>query len=303
MAINKELWVAEVKDQLFEGAEWIRRSTNHDAYVNNAIVHVPNAGSLPAVQVNPSVFPLTISQRTDNDLTYSLKQIGTEPTLIQDWEAFQISYDKQSSVLRQHAGIINDMVALEAAYAWAVSGATDAARIIRTSGANGTTLAPGATGTRKKLTYADITKAAERLDRDKVGRTGRILVLDTGMYWELFSDTNLIQSDVMGRVTLPEGVINRLAGFDIYLYNAPVVYNNASDPVKKAIGAATASTDNLAGLFFQADTVSNALGAINVYSDENKPEYYGSVFSAMVLHAAQVIRTDRAGVGAIVQIA
>jgi hypothetical protein len=40
-----------------------------------------------------------------------------------------------------------------------------------------------------------------------------------------------------------------------------------------------------------------------VYSDENKPEYYGSVFSAMVLHAAQVIRTDRAGVGAIVQIA
>jgi hypothetical protein len=303
MAINKELWVAEVKDQLFEGAEWIRRSTNHDAYVNNAIVHVPNAGSLPAVQVNPSVFPLTISQRTDNDLTYNLKKIGTEPTLIQDWEAFQISYDKQSSVLRQHVGIINDMVALEAAYAWAVSGAGDAARIIRTSGTNGTTLAPAATGTRKKLTYADITKAAERLDRDKVGRTGRVLVLDTGMYWELFSDTNLIQSDVMGRVTLPEGVINRLAGFDIYLYNAPVVYTNASDPVKKAIGAAGASTDNLAGIFFQADSISNALGAINVYSDENKPEYYGSVFSAMVLHAAQVIRTDRAGVGAIVQIA
>jgi len=303
MAINKELWVAEVKDQLFEGAEWVRRSTNHDAYVNNSIVHVPNAGSLPAVQVNPSSFPLTISQRTDNDLTYSLKQIGTEPTLIQDWEAFQISYDKQSSVLRQHAGKINERVALEAAQAWAVSGTSDAARIIRTSGSNGTTLAPGATGTRKKLTYAEITKAAERMDRDKVAKAGRILVLDTGMYWELFSDTNLIQTDIMGRVTLPEGVINRLAGFDIYVYNAPVVYNNASDPVKKAIGAATATTDNLAGLFFQADTVSNALGAINIYADENKPEYYGSVFSAMVLHAAAIIRTDRAGVGAIIQAA
>jgi hypothetical protein len=303
MAIETQVWVAEIENQLFENAPWILRSRNHNAYVNHQKVYVPNSGALPAIQVNPSVFPLTISQRTDTTLEYDLKQYATEPTLVQDWEEILASYNKRTSVLSQHVGIINDRIALETAYAWAVSAVGDTGRIIRTSGANGNTLAPGATGTRKLITRTDIANAARVLDRDKVSKQGRILLMDSGMFYELFADTNLITADVMGRPTLVNGMIPQLHGFEIYTYNYPVIYDNTTVPVKKAIGAATATSDNLSCLFFQVDAVANALGAVKAYAREDEGTLLGSYFNAMVLHAGTILRTDKAGVGAIVQAA
>lgn len=301
MAINTQIWVAAIQDQLFENAPWIRESVNHDSYVNHEKVSVPNSGSLPAIEVNPTVFPLAISQRTDVTVEYDLAQYATLPTLVQDWEEILASYNKRASVLSQHAGIINDRVALGTAYSWAVSAAGDTGRIVRTSGANGTTLAPGASGTRKIITREDIANAALVLDRDKVSKQGRILLMESGMFYDLFKDTNLITADVMGRVTLPTGMPFQIHGFQIYTYNYPVIYDNTTVPVKKAIGAASASTDNLSCLFFQRDYVANALGAVKVYATEDEGTLLGSYFNAMVLHAGAILRTNKEGVGAIVQ--
>ena len=45
------------------------------------------------------------------------------------------------------------------------------------------------------------------------------------------------------------------------------------------------------------------MGGVKTYADENKPEWFGSVFSAMVLFGAAKIRTDLKGIGAIIQAA
>lgn len=79
------------------------------------------------------------------------------------------------------------------------------------------------------------------------------------------------------------------------------VYDDSALPVKKAVGAAGAATDHLGALAFQMDYVSFAQGDIKVFADENKPEYYGSIFSAMVMMGGSILRTDQKGVAALVQ--
>jgi hypothetical protein len=130
----------------------------------------------------------------------------------------------------------------------------------------------------------------------------RVLVLPSDMYYQLFSDTTLISGDYMNRSSLENGVIAQLYGFDIMMRSAVAVFDEATGTyTKKAVGAASAATDSLGALAFQTNSVSNALGDIKVFSDEDKPEYYGSIFSAMLMHGASKLRADEKGVASIVQ--
>jgi hypothetical protein len=132
--------------------------------------------------------------------------------------------------------------------------------------------------------------------------TGRVLVLPSDMYYQLFSDSVLISSDYMNRSSLEGGVIAQLYGFDIMIRSAVSVFDETTGTyTKKAVGTAGAATDSLGALAFQTASVSNALGDIKVYSDEDNPAYYGSIFSAMIMHGAAQLRADEAGIASIVQ--
>ena len=47
MALQTEVWAADIAANLFKNNEFIRRSKNDDAWVENAIVHLPQAGQSP----------------------------------------------------------------------------------------------------------------------------------------------------------------------------------------------------------------------------------------------------------------
>ena len=80
-----------------------------------------------------------------------------------------------------------------------------------------------------------------------------------------------------------------------------VVYDNAADPVKKAVGAAGAVTDNLGCIAWQKTSVARAMEGIKTYGETDAHEWYGSIFSAMAIYGSAILRADIAGVGAIVQ--
>ena len=92
-----------------------------------------------------------------------------------------------------------------------------------------------------------------------------------------------------------------LYGFKIMKRSKVVIYDNAADPVKKAVGAAGAATVNLGCIAWQRSSVARALEGIKTFGDTDVPEWYGSVFSSMAIYGSAILRSDIAGVGAIVQ--
>jgi hypothetical protein len=307
MALIKEIWVADVQEALNRNADFLPFSIDDSAYIAFGTVHIPQSGSNPTVVKNPATFPLTIGERTDTDRTYSLNQFALEPTLITNLDELQISYDKRQSVLGQQISTLTQRIGDEVAISWSASGA---ANIVSTTGsAVATSLAPGATGTRKAVTLADIASLASKLDKDNVPRGNRKLLMSTDMFWELFAISDVIRASYNGFQNqgnvLQTGTVAQLYGFDIMMRPVVSVYAN-STTVPKAFGAATATTDNLACIAFHSTTVRRALGSMtplyNSGSNGNGlPEYLGSIFNMEVMLGSAIGRTDMKGVAALVQ--
>ena len=52
---------------------------------------------------------------------------------------------------------------------------------------------------------------------------------------------------------------------------------------------------------FLPEIVSKAQGGINVYANENRAEYYGSILSIEVQHGASALRPTAVGIAALIQ--
>jgi hypothetical protein len=215
--------------------------------------------------------------RTDNDSTYDLDSYSTDPVTIRRIEEMEVSYDKRMSVLDDHIGTINEKIANQLAYVWAAEAAT---QIVRTSGGSRSAFVSGATGTRKKVVLADILAAKRILDAQDVPQEGRVMVIPSEMYNDLLELEEITNAEKYGRANLPDGAVNRIYGFDIYLRSSVVSYTNAATPVKRAPGAAVDIAANAGILCYHENFVRRALGQVHVFTKEDDPNYYGSVFSA-----------------------
>ena len=307
MALIKEIWVSDVQEALNRNADFLPYSVDHSAYIAFGTVHVPQSGSNPTVVKNPATFPLSINERTDTDRTYSLNQFALEPILITNLDELQISYDKRQSVLGQQITTLTQRIGDEVAISWSATGASN---IVSTTGsAVATSLAPGATGTRKAVTLADIAALASKLDKDNVPRQNRKLLMSTDMFWELFEISDVIRASYNGFQNQPNvlanGIVAMLYGFEIMMRPVVSVYANSTTS-PKAFGAATATTDNLACIAFHSTTVARALGSMTPLYDSGsngngKPEYLGSIFNMEVMLGSAILRADMKGVAAFVQ--
>lgn len=296
MAVQKEIWIRDIAEKLFAGVEFANRSLNHSMYIDGKTVHIPQAGAAPNAVKNRTQLPASISKRTDTDLSYNVNSFTTDPILVQDIEEIQTEYDKRESVLRTHIDVMNENLGNEILHAWAGS----LTNTVLTSGADSAdALAPAATGERKKLTPADVRNAAKALDKQNVPQAGRVLVLPVDMYYQLFDDASMVNTNNIGNVTLPTGVINKLFGFDIYVRGT--VNRATSGGNLKAVSANGAAGDKLVALAYHPSFVAKAVGDIKVFADDDKPEYYGSVMSAEVLCGASKMFTNETGIVSILQ--
>jgi len=108
-------------------------------------------------------------------------------------------------------------------------------------------------------------------------------------------------------VIVPTADLPMLAGMKILVRSSVVVYDNATSPaVLKTIGAegspsSPAATDNLGCLCVSSSYVSKAVGALNVYTRNNDPSYYGDILSVTQVFGASQMRTNGEGVVSIIQ--
>lgn len=314
MALVKEVWVSDVQNALNQNADFLPYSTDHSAYIAFKTVHVPQSGANPTIVLNPSTFPLSISERTDTDRTYNMNQFALQPTLITNIDELQVSYDKRQSVTGQQISTLTEVIGNFVANSWSPAGS---ANIIRTSGAAGSSLAPSATGTRKIVTLDDIAAMAKKLDKDNVPSQGRKLLMNADMFWELFKISEVVRASyngfqmANGNNTLSTGVVAQLFGFEIYKRPTVAIYDNTATPVLKSLTAGYytgAAADNQACIAWHPNFVSRAVGSMTPMYDagsngNGKPEYLGSIFNMEVMLGSAILRTDSKGVVALVQAA
>lgn len=259
--ILQEIWTGEMIRAFRpdpNGLGWYDRIRSFDQYVNNDVIHFVEIGGDPAVLVNNTTYPLNITALTDTDKPVSLDKFDTEATPVTDDELHAISYDKMASVLERHRDALKYKILEKAIHAIAPnSNSAGNTPVLSTTGT--------ADGTRLRMCFADLLAAKKAMDAMKTPKEGRIMVLTSEHVNDLLVTEQKFAEHY--NINQTEGRIARLYGFDIYEYDGTPSYNSGT---KKAFGAAAASGDLQASVFFYVGSMMKANGSVSVYSSEAK---------------------------------
>lgn len=294
MALNKQIWQNTIVENFFPENSFAAKSVDDSQYVSNKIVHIPNAGLPSGVKKNRTDYPASANHRGDHDKEYSIDEFTTDPVHITNAETVELSYDKRNSVISQDRQQLI-MVAHESMLReWAKD-----ATIVRCTGKTVEPEGETATGYRKTISKADVSRLQYMFNKSNIPVEGRYLLLDARMYQDLIDD--LTEKELMAfqqSADVKRGIVGQLYGFNI-MQRSSVLVENATHI--NDFGAEEAAADNLAGLAWQQDCVSRALGEVMMFANTNDATFYGDVYSFLVRAGGSKRRYDNKGVIVIAQ--
>lgn len=263
MALQKEIWIADIIEPLFAANTFAARSIDYSAFVDNRTVHVPNAGAAPKVEKNRQALPATVGRRQDADLTFQLAEYTADPILVPDAERVELSYDKRASVLAHLRQALADKVHADLLGEW-VKGA---AHEVESSAA-------------KASMRDSILAIKDGFDEADIPQEGRCLLLTPALHSQLLRELTGFEGQAfLLSADARAGTVGRVYGFDVYL-------RSALGPDKSAAPA---------GFAWQVGSVCRALGPADIYTSDRDPAYYGDVLSAIVRAGGAPARQGGAG--------
>ena len=296
MAIQKEIWLQSIEDNLYKGLEAIIAVSRDDsAFVNNKTIHIPSSGTAPTISKGNTVYPASISERTDQEITYDLSNYEIGPLRLGWADQLQLSYDKTLSIANDFMGNLSDRMAKEFMAAWYYKAT---ASLVETSGtATTTNWLSGGTGALQHLTGADVRSAAMILDKQIIPSGDRYLLLDPDMFWQLMGDLDYQAARLgvfAGLPTAPGPVY----GFTVIQmpYVAAVDTSDVIKTPSAADGSFTyTTTDRPIGLAVHKSALSFAITPVEGFVMDKDPAYFGDVLSASIYGGAKYRRYDGKG--------
>lgn len=300
MALNKEIWQSSIIDNLFPDDSFAAKSVDDSAFVDNKTVHIPNAGAPSGVQTNRTEKPASVKTRTDNDLSYNMDELTTDPIYIPNIDTVQLSYNKRESVISNDRRALQHAAHLNLLNRWG-KGAED--NVVMTTGtAVAAHTSDVATGQRKALAPKDVFDLMAKFDAADIPQNDRYILLDAYMYAHfLDAMSNADKRNFFASANAQKGVLGELAGFQ-FLKRSRVLRLNADKKVADW-SAAGAATELAAGFAWQKECVSRALGGFKMFSDIDSPTYYGDIYSFLIMTGGACRRYDKEGVALIAEAA
>ena len=278
MALNKQIWLNTIVENFYPDNSFASKSIDDSTFVSYKTVHIPNAGTPSGVEINRTKKPASVSQRTDNELTYDMDELTTNPIYIPNIDTVELSYDKRNSVLSNDRQQLQKVAAQNLLYRWAKG-----ANTLNTSGAaRKAHTSETATGKRKKFTKAVVMEAMVKMNVDDVPTEGRYMLLDAVQYADLLDDlTDKELSAFQAVANVSKGVMGQLYGFSI-MQRSKVLRVKADGSTVIKWEDEGEATELAAGLAWQQQCVSRALGEVKMFSNEDDPQYYGDIYSFLV---------------------
>lgn len=286
MALNKEIWLNQIREGFYPDDSFLQKLTNYDAFVENDKIHIASAGIDPKVLINNTTYPIAVIGRDDEDCSFELDKFETENIIVRRPDAIEYSYDKLESVIRQHRSTLRKAVTMKAAHAIAPQKDTKDTPIVTTSG--------GLIGTRKRLTFADILALKERFDDADVPQDKRYLVLHPKHVSDLLLEDLKIFKDITNIV---DGETLKFAGFGCFSCSAMPTYNVSGGNITK-IEYGGEKSDAFASVAFYADEVFKADGDVYMYATYDDPKERATIVGFD--KRAIVLPIRGKGIGAIV---
>ena len=300
MALNKEIWQSSIIDNLFADNSFAAKSVDDSAFIDNKTVHIPNAGAPSGVKTNRTQKPASITTRTDNDLTYDMDELTTDPIYIPNIDAIQLSYNKRESVISNDRRQLQEAAHLNLLNRWGKGAESNV--VLTTGGEIDAHTSDTATGKRKAITRNDVYALMTKFDAADIPQADRYLLLDAYMYAQLLADlTNADKQAFYASANAQKGVLGELAGFQIMKRSR--VLRLTTDKKVLDWSGTSAATELAAGFAWQKECVSRALGGFKMFSDIDSPTYYGDIYSFLIMTGGACRRYDKKGVALIAEAA
>ncbi len=290
VALN-ELAERELIKHLRFAGTWLTRVPSKNNWVNNDVIKMNEVGADPNVLINNNTYPIAVAARPDDSVVISLFKYDTENTVVTDDELYALPYDKIGSVQQQHRETLEEFVREHGLHSLAPLTNTADTPIIRTSGP-----AVGGGGTRKRLISADLVEFKKQLDKLKIPKSGRILVLNPDHIADLLLEDKALEIHYHNHKQ--GAIVKNYYGFEVYedIYNP--VYEDGT--LQKIAFGATGTTEVGASTFFLAKRTAKARGSVKRYFRDASidPENRESVIGFRMYMV--VIPVTKLGQGAIV---
>lgn len=298
MALNKQMWLSTIIENFFPDNSFATKSVDDSIFVNNKTVHIPNAGAPSGVEINRTKKPASVEERTDHDLTYDMDELTTNPIYIPNIDTVELSYDKRQSILWNDRMELQKQAHQNLLYRWFVAG-----NVIETTGeARSAHTSDKSTGSRKKMTKKAVLSLMTMFNQQDVPAEGRYILLDSCMYADLLEDlTEKELSAFLASANAQKGIVGELYGFSI-MQRSQVLRLTADKQLLKWSENATA-TELAAGLAWQEQCVSRALGEVKMFDSMDNPTYYGDIYSFLMRVGGSKRRYDSKGVCTIAEAA
>jgi hypothetical protein len=262
LVFKNELAVTELITQFRHDNTWLAAVKSKPEWVGNDVIKIPVRGTAPKVLINNTIYPINSDQREDGKVVISLYKYETENTEVTTDELYALPYEKVNDVQVQHRETLEDVTAQHALHSIAPQTGTATTLIIETTGDD------DGTG-RKRLRTNDLITAKKKLDKLKVPKEGRVLVLCSDHVADLLLEDKSF--NVRYQNTETGAIAKKYYGFEIYESTYAPTYNASN--VKDAFETATPGLE--ASVFFHKNFVVKAPGTAERYAVDkaNNPKY------------------------------
>ncbi len=296
MAVTREVWTADIVNNLYKNNEFAQRAFNADMYVLlGKVVHIPVSGAASTIIKNATSFPITAVKRTDTDINYNIDTFYSTPRHIEQIEQYELEYDKRQSVLGEDQAALRQAAIEALLYNWMPA----VAKTKYTTGANRTATLSGATGNRKKFHKDEFGSIKLEMDAADISPDGRVAVLTAYHYNDFLASLSDAERTDVGRVAdLKTGKVGSYLGFDIYMRSTVGRYRGADgsqvpvDEQASGFAASDKTADRAASLFYHENAVERALGNVDIFDNPRQAEYYGDVISMELRLGGRIRRTE-----------
>jgi hypothetical protein len=298
-----EVFRRELCENLFSDAGFLEWSRNWSDSAIGKTVNWNESGATSGVIINRSVCDETTAQRLDVLNSFNLDEYFSCPTLIEYTEEFVINYMKRESVLREHRLEVLQDISLRMLFNWSP---TTAPQQVRTTGTAKTAAAPGAAGTRNRITLDDILSARNILNKQNIPMQGRVMFLPSDMEKDMLSIEQFISVDYKSGQPIENGMIGTILGMPVFVHATGIVYDNAATPapiLPKAddskVPYAGAVDDNQAAYIWHRDYVVRAVSPSSKVAIIDS--HCGTEFSTTTIAGGSKYCTDERGIVAIIE--
>ena len=290
MALNKQIWVTQLKENFYPERNFLTKVTDFTSDVDANTLHIASCGIDPKVLINNKTYPINIVEREDQDNLIPLDVFDTENTVVRHVEEAEYSYGKLESVIRQHRATLQTSTARKAIHAFAPLNDTVDTPLVETTGAvvNG----------RKRITFADILTLKEKFDNALVPLNDRYLVLHPTHVTDLMLEDLQLFKDL---TEIREGEPIKFAGFGTFQFPYMPEYTREPEAqLTKSKFSVESANSSIVSVAFQKDEVMKADGSIDLFSRVDDPEERGTIVGFQKRFIAMPIRNK--GIGAIISV-